>query len=613
MDRFKLIGIWLVAASLVLGVAACDDDGNGGGGDSDATDATSTTDTAPDATTSPDTTTTPDTTTPDTSEDTSAPDGEEDSTDTSADTDTNGPSCDNQGFTAAEELLDSDVDNGVFVYQAINAAGDDALSIEFYGFGGTLLPILSGPGTYPIAANADDRNYATCATCVLLYANCTETSCDTFLADSGNIVVTDVDPDLGVFTGTLEDATFVQVTINSTTFQSTPVPNGANWCIDSFAFDVGPECVVDADCAGSPNGDLCVSNTCVPACSSSGFTGVDFEFDTDGVSGAIYNAFNADMSEVLSVEFWDTGAGFPLDNVPATFTLGSSPSERNYATCSTCVLLSSGCDDEGFCEAFYYAIGGEVSIDSASDTALSGTLRNATLVEVTIAEDYTSTRVQGGATHCISSFNLDLSPSGCVTDVDCAGDANGEYCRLSDGACVECLTDSHCANDDICFANACQAPATPCTTPFDCTEASAPACNDDGAGNLTCGVIADCAGDDAAEHDDGPAAATPLADQVTATASTCAGAQEEDWFQFDVTAVDTTATVSVLWNDDSDQLAVQLFDSTGTSLGVGAVNTNPTTVTVPSLAAGTYYVVVTGINTSGTTIDYLVDLSLQTP
>lgn len=81
--------------------------------------------------------------------------------------------------------------------------------------------------------------------------------------------------------------------------------------------------------------------------------------------------------------------------------------DENYATCTRCITLYQGCDAQlANCAKAFLAVAGslEISEVGASGATFSGSLSSAKLVEVTIAGDLTSTKVDGGATYCLDQF-----------------------------------------------------------------------------------------------------------------------------------------------------------------------------------------------------------------
>jgi hypothetical protein len=200
-------------------------------------------------------------------------------------------SCTSTGFTAAAQSATADPSNMDMLYIAKSSATDptDQLQIElYYGLGDEP---LRAPGTVTIGAIPADRNYATCTTCVRLRQGCTTGSGCTgkiFLATQGTITVTEFASG-GNFVGTMSNVKLQEVTIASD-YTSTPVTNGAWWCLDSYSFSsslVGTlpcasntdcpsdkplcdtdastcgECLTNADCASKPAGQqLCGAGIC---------------------------------------------------------------------------------------------------------------------------------------------------------------------------------------------------------------------------------------------------------------------------------------------------------------------------------------------------------------
>lgn len=224
----------LLMGGLVMGLMACGSDTTPGPTDTTGGDTVADT-SAPDTST-PDTstadTTTPDVTRPDvTIQDTNTGDTNTADTNT-ADTnpgDTNQPGCDRTTF-AGTAYFEHDAEFG---YTTFGLENDTAfLAVEFYDFGDG--SPLDGPGNYPLGANAEDQNYETCTTCLIIYADCdAETCAKSFYGTGGTIEVTAVDLDAGTVTATLKNVVAAEVTIDEDTFVSTPVNGGETWCLGS--------------------------------------------------------------------------------------------------------------------------------------------------------------------------------------------------------------------------------------------------------------------------------------------------------------------------------------------------------------------------------------------
>lgn len=135
------------------------------------------------------------------------------------------------------EALYYDGDNPVWVL--IAKADDTWLYVENYpSFGGA-----SGPETRTL--DETETNYGTCGVCVLLKTGCQphgdHAHCAaTFMPEPGGSVTFD---ELGFgagesWAGSLTSMTFVEVTMNSETFETTPVDGGDTVAFDGYDFRV---------------------------------------------------------------------------------------------------------------------------------------------------------------------------------------------------------------------------------------------------------------------------------------------------------------------------------------------------------------------------------------
>ena len=113
---------------------------------------------------------------------------------------------------------------------------------------------------------------------------------------------------------------------------------------------------------------------------------------------------------------------------------------KNYKNCVLCVLVATGCEQQP-CDTQYYATSGTVTIDeyaTREGQRAAVTLTNVQLVEVTIAQDYTSTPVPNGEQLCLSSASISgavelVSEGTSIQTVDaysdtsdtCVSDGNG--------------------------------------------------------------------------------------------------------------------------------------------------------------------------------------------
>ena len=189
--------------------------------------------------------------------------------------------CTTTGFTATDESAGYDSQNNDVYYDGYTATTSpyDELEVGLYFDYGNPKPTI-GPGTYTIGGTTAEQNAATCGTCIMLWQGCDDTAgtcAKTFFATSGTLTVTTMD-NTGGFVGTLTNAHLVEVTIDDTTGNSTPVAGGQTWCIPSYSFNQALTtelpCSTSDDCSGdTPKCDTS-SNTCVecltnPDCASS--------------------------------------------------------------------------------------------------------------------------------------------------------------------------------------------------------------------------------------------------------------------------------------------------------------------------------------------------------
>ncbi|MFT7581621.1 MAG: hypothetical protein ACI9MR_003299 [Myxococcota bacterium] len=165
------------------------------------------------------------------------------------DTTPNG-ACDKSGFAALTASFQSP-QQGIDVYQGATSedSPSDLMAIEFYR--GTGSDAATGPGTIDLTGS----NYETCNNCVLIRTGCGAQTCEkTFYADTGSLVITGWSEETG-FAGNFDGVVLKEVTIDSTTYRSTPVVGGETWCLDGASFN--------AAIVGFPMGGEDVQETCV--------------------------------------------------------------------------------------------------------------------------------------------------------------------------------------------------------------------------------------------------------------------------------------------------------------------------------------------------------------
>ena len=117
--------------------------------------------------------------------------------------------------------------------------GETWLYIENYPrFGGA-----SGPETRRLGEV--EVNYATCGVCVLLKTGCSphgdHAHCSTtYMPEAGSTVTFDElgSGEGGAWSGSISPIRFVEVSVNSSTFETTPVEGGDQIELDTWSFDV---------------------------------------------------------------------------------------------------------------------------------------------------------------------------------------------------------------------------------------------------------------------------------------------------------------------------------------------------------------------------------------
>jgi hypothetical protein len=111
----------------------------------------------------------------------------------------------------------------------------DAFQLELYKGFGIFTDTEIVPGTYTLSGT--ELNYATCGVCPRIFSNVDTASGmaqEQYFVTGGSVTITQVNPNLQF---TVSDLTFVEVTINETTFESTPVVDGCESAIASMTFD----------------------------------------------------------------------------------------------------------------------------------------------------------------------------------------------------------------------------------------------------------------------------------------------------------------------------------------------------------------------------------------
>lgn len=144
------------------------------------------------------------------------------------------PVCDHTGFAPTLETAERDDELGVLFYTATlgEAPTMERLTFDFY------FPLGASDGPQEILF--DGENLRDCHTCMVARRDCESARCrdgKAFLVQSGTASVAAMDAEGGSFRGTLDNVVFAEVTIGAPDLETTVVPGGETWCIDSLAFD----------------------------------------------------------------------------------------------------------------------------------------------------------------------------------------------------------------------------------------------------------------------------------------------------------------------------------------------------------------------------------------
>jgi hypothetical protein len=141
--------------------------------------------------------------------------------------------------------------------------------------------------------------------------------------------------------------------------------------------------------------------------------------------------------------------------------LASSGTNDNYATCTTCVLVSQDVDPMMGPAKVYFQKSGSIDLGATTLPAITGTMTDVTLQEVTIDQQFNSTPVAGGACLHITTANFafDKAPAGWTCDPAGYGDKNAcdcNDCGVADPDCAAtpALPVNGCGPGQTCGADA---------------------------------------------------------------------------------------------------------------------------------------------------------------
>ncbi len=136
-------------------------------------------------------------------------------------------------------------------------------------------------------------------------------------------------------------------------------------------------------------------------CERSGFANGTETRAQAAQGGWMFEVSTSGLTEFMNVSSFVDWQG---PSTPGTYEL----SGINYKDCGLCLLAGTGCS-EGTCEKMFYAEKGTVEISSVgteNGATISGVLKNVVFEEVTIGDDYTSTKVENGTQWCFNDYSF---------------------------------------------------------------------------------------------------------------------------------------------------------------------------------------------------------------
>jgi len=392
---------------------------------SDASDSTDSTDVA-DVTDASDVSDSSDPTdTSDSSDITDASDASDgsDSSDSADPSDTS--LCDVSGFGEGEVSLDNSLPSFIGGYKVrespVEPGRFDILSVQVYPEAPYNGPTT--PGTYTI----DGSNYADCGLCVLVYASCDSnlSNCvTTYFATSGNVVIDALPPQSENLDLTLSGVNLEEVTIDASSYLSTPVANGSLWCMELEVVRV----------ASSPGnaGEL-------EACSATADCGAGLE--------CVANPLDASRSACLVACSAETNCGAGSECVGFTDTnaycLPASASRDQECLSNFSVCL----DDSTTCEQA--EVGGEdvyrckVTCDASNETTCGNgeaCVGNGYLGDIELIDAAGDPTAQTNWVGCATSDT-------CGSGFECIELTVGSYCATYGGWCGEAISFCESASD----------------------------------------------------------------------------------------------------------------------------------------------------------------------
>jgi hypothetical protein len=181
-----------------------------------------------------------------------------------------------------------------------------------------------------------------------------------------------------------------------------------------------------------------------------------YAYATPMIGGAEVDSFN--------LEFYPEEEGGPLPTGMIDLAMGGN---ANYGTCTTCVLLIQDLADDGSAVKYFFQQSGTMDLGTTSFPAITGSITDVTLVEVTIEEGtFTTTPVAGGECYHVASaqFAFAEPPAEWTCDplyYDDKVDCDCEDCGVADTDCTAMLPPIDCAEGQTCDTTALVCAGTP--------------------------------------------------------------------------------------------------------------------------------------------------------
>ena len=192
-------------------------------------------------------------------------------------------------------------------------------------------------------------------------------------------------------------------------------------------------------------------------CTNSGFQLETQVFDQDSGFALFEGRVEKNGKiDALAIELYSSGE-YTGAKGPGTYPLAG----HDYASCSNCVVIRSGCGEES-CAKNYFADEGELVITQwdKEGGAFKARLVGVKAKEVTInPETYASTPVANGGVWCLDGLELEAEikalPVAEKTEATCVAEGNGSLLHANVGN----LTLKNCLGEDVSIHSLCSDPS----------------------------------------------------------------------------------------------------------------------------------------------------------